>query len=145
MTDRTFRAAMFGLLASTALATPAFAQDAQPQTTGQSPAPGTNATDVTAPPKKVQVAQDGNQPDQTEIIITATKREENLQNVPISVQAIGTRRLDQLNISNFEQYTKQLPSVSFQTVAPGFTVVYMRGVATGGDGNDTGSLPSVGS
>jgi len=35
--------------------------------------------------------------------------------------------------------------VSFQTAAPGFTVVYMRGVATGGDGNHTGSLPSVGS
>ena len=65
--------------------------------------------------------------------------------MPISVQAIGTRRLDQLNISNFEEYTKQLPSVSFQTAAPGFTVVYMRGVATGGDGNHTGSLPSVGS
>lgn len=140
-----FRAATLGLLASSALATPALAQNSQPQTTGQSPAPGTNATDVTSPPKAVQVAQDGNVPDQTEIIITATKREENLQNVPISVQAIGTRRLDQLNISNFEEYTKQLPSVSFQTAAPGFTVVYMRGVATGGDGNHTGSLPSVGS
>jgi outer membrane receptor protein involved in Fe transport len=142
---RHFRAATFGLLASTALVTPALAQSTQPQTTGQSPAPATNATDVTSPPPRVQTAQDGSVPDQTEIIITATKREENLQNVPISVQAIGTRRLDQLNISNFEEYTKQLPSVSFQTAAPGFTVVYMRGVATGGDGNHTGSLPSVGS
>jgi outer membrane receptor protein involved in Fe transport len=142
--DRTFRAAAFSLLATTALATPAWAQT-QPQTTGQSPAPGTNATDVTSPPPTTQVAQDGNVPDQTEIIITATKREENLQNVPISVQAIGTRRLDQLNISNFEQYTKQLPSVSFQSAQPGVTVVYMRGVATGGDGNHSGSLPSVGS
>ena len=45
------RAFTLGLLASTALATPALAQDRrQPQTTGQSPAPGTNATDVTAPP-----------------------------------------------------------------------------------------------
>src|SRR5690348_11012387 len=145
MTDRTFRAAVLSLLATTALASPAWAQDTQPQTTGQSPAPGTNATDVTAPPAPVQTAQDGQVPDQTEIIITATKREENLQNVPISVQAIGTRRLDQLNISNFEQYTKQLPSVSFQTAAPGFTTVYMRGVASGGDGNHTGSLPLVGS
>ena len=142
---RHFRAATLGLLASTALVTPALGQSTQPQTTGQSPAPATNATDVTSPPPRVQTAQDGNVPDQTEIIITATKREENLQNVPISVQAIGTRRLDQLNISNFEEYTKQLPSVSFQTAAPGFTVVYMRGVATGGDGNHTGSLPSVGS
>src|SRR5437763_5098577 len=140
------RALSFALLASTALASPALAQNTQPRTTGQSPAPGTNATDVTAPPPKVQQAQAARgAPDQSEIDTTATKREENLQNVPISVQAIGTRRLDQLNISNFEQYTKQLPSVSFQTAAPGYTVVYMRGVATGGDGNHTGSLPSVGS
>src|SRR5437868_896097 len=144
MTDRTFRAISLGLLASTALASPALAQTAQPQTTGQSPAPGTNATDVTAAPPVVQQAQAGQVPDQTEIIITATKREENLQNVPISVQAIGTRRLDQLNISNFEDYTKQLPSVSFDTSQPGSTTVYVRGVATGSDGNHTGSLPQVG-
>ena len=140
----TFRSLYIGLFASTALATPAFAQDAQPQTTGQSPAPGTNATDVTAPPPKVQAQQDGLEPDPTEIIVTATKREENLQNVPVSIQAIGTRRLDQLNISNFEDFTKQLPSVSFQSSAPGSTTVYMRGVASGGDGNHSGSFPSVG-
>jgi iron complex outermembrane recepter protein len=98
MTDRRPRTLCMGLLASTALATPALAQTAQPQTTGQSPAPGTNATDVTSPPPRVQQAQSGQVPDQTEIIITATKREENVQNVPINVIAIGTRRLDQLNI-----------------------------------------------
>ncbi len=129
-----FRALTLGLLASTAIGSPAFAENAQPQSTGQPPAVPANQ----APAK-------ANASDQTEIIITATKREENLQNVPISVQAIGTKRLDQLNISNFEEYTKQLPSVSYQTAAPGFTIVYMRGVATGGDGNHTGSLPSVGS
>src|SRR3954447_22178497 len=133
------RAVTLGLLASTALATPAFAQP------GQSPAPGTNATDVTSPPPKAQTAQSGQVPDQTEIVITATKREERLQNVPQSVIALGTRKLDQLNISNFEQYTKQLPSVSFNFAQSGGTVVYMRGVATGGDGNHSGSLPSVGS
>ena len=144
MTDRTFRAISLGLLATTALSTSAWAQNAQPQTTGQSPAPGTNATDVTAPPPLVQQARAGTTPDQSEIIITATKREENLQNVPISVQVLGTKKLDQLDISNFEEYTKQLPSVSFQTEQPGFTTVYMRGIATGGDGNHSGSLPSVG-
>jgi len=132
------RAVTFGLLASTALAGPALAQ------TGQSPAPGTNATNVTSPPPKVQQAQEGQVQDQTEIVITATKREERLQNVPQSVLAIGTRRLDQLNISNFEEYTKQLPSVSYNYSQAGGTVVYMRGVATGGDGNHSGALPSVG-
>jgi outer membrane receptor protein involved in Fe transport len=151
MIDRKVRAVALGFLASTALGTPAFAQNVppetatQPRTTGQSPAPNTNATDVTAPPKSVQVAQQGRVQDQTEIIITATKREENLQNVPISVQVLGTRKLDQLNITNFEEYTKQLPSVTFSTAQPGFTTVYMRGIATGGDdSNHSGSLPTVG-
>src|SRR6476646_10099075 len=148
MTDRSFRALTLGLLASTAIATPAFAQDAQPQTTGQSPAPGTNATDVTAPPEPVKQAQAAaGVPDETEIIITATKREENLQNVPISVQAIGTRRLDQLNISNFEGFTKQLPSVTFLTAGPGSTTVYMRGISaagSGAEGNHSGPLPQLG-
>src|SRR3954449_10160116 len=151
MTNRSVRGLTLGLLATTALASPAFAQapapsDATPATpTTQSPAPGTNATDVTSPPEPVKQAQAAaGVPDETEIIITATKREENMQNVPISVQAIGTRRLDQLNISDFEDYTKQLPSVSFDTSQPGSTTVYVRGVATGSDGNHTGSLPSVG-
>ena len=139
MTDRTCRAFALGLLASTALATPAF---------GQSTAPGTNATDVTAPPPAVQQARDGQVPDPTEIIVTAQKREQSLQNVPISMQAIGTRRLDQLNISNFEDYTKQLPSVSFLTTQPGQTTVYMRGVSAAGgtnaEGNHSGPLPQVG-
>jgi outer membrane receptor protein involved in Fe transport len=79
-----------------------------------------------------------------EIIVTAQKREENLQNVPISIQALGTRKLDQLNVTNFEDFSKLLPSVSFQSSQPGVTTVYMRGVASGGDGNHSGSLPSVG-
>jgi iron complex outermembrane recepter protein len=148
MTERSFRAITLGLLASTALGSPALAQNAQPQVTGQSPAPATNATDVTSPPPQVQQRQSAQGvPDQTEIIITATKREENLQNVPISVQAIGTRRLDQLNISNFEQFTKQLPSVTFLTSQPGVTTVYMRGISaagSGAEGNHSGPLPQVG-
>src|SRR5690348_17771820 len=150
MIDRRLRALGFGLLAGSALSTPALAQPGtnatQPQTTGQSPAPGTNATDVTTPPKSVQIAREAaGMPDQSEIIITATKREENLQNVPISVQVLGTRRLDQLNISNFEQFTKQLPSVSFLEYQPGQTTVYMRGISSSGgsnsEGNHSGPLP----
>jgi iron complex outermembrane recepter protein len=148
MIDRTRRALMLGFLSSTALAAPAFAQNALPQTTGQSPAPATNATDVTAPPPKVQQAQEGQTADQTEIIITATKREENLQNVPISVQVLGSQKLNQLNISNFEQFTKQLPAVSFLEYQPGQTTVYMRGISSSGgsnsEGNHSGPLPQVG-
>ena len=137
MTERTFRAFSLALLATTAMATPAFAQTDTTQPTGaDQPAPP-------AGPRPVQTAQ-ASAEEGDEIIVTAQKREENLQDVPISVQAIGTRRLDQLNISNFEDFSKQLPSVSFQSSAPGSTTVYMRGVASGGDGNHSGSLPTVG-
>ena len=82
----------------------------------------------------------------TEIIVTAQKRSESLQNVPISIQALGTKKLDELNVSSFNDYAQQLPSVTFQALGgnPGTNVVYMRGVASGGDGNHSGSLPSVG-
>src|SRR6476646_10505417 len=152
MRDRNLGALTLGLLASTALATPALSLtpppvDATPSTqTTQSRAPGTTETDVTPPPPKVQKKQEGEDQDQTEIVITATKREEFLQDVPMSVQALGTRKLDQLDISNFQDYSKQLPSVNFQASQSGGTIVYMRGIATGGaaDGNHSGSLPTVG-
>ncbi|MFA7262409.1 MAG: TonB-dependent receptor [Caulobacter sp.] len=79
-----------------------------------------------------------------EVIVTAQKRSEDLQDVPVSIQAIGGEKLDALVVSDFNDYVKFLPSVSFQSTAPGFSSVYMRGVASGGDGNHSGSLPSVG-
>ena len=79
-----------------------------------------------------------------EVVVTAQKRSESLQNVPLSIQAIGTARLEELQVSDFKDYAKFLPSVSFQTSGPGFAQVYMRGVASGGDGNHSGPLPSVG-
>lgn len=90
--------------------------------------------------------QEASPPQQDDIIVTAQKREENIQNVPISIQALGTKKLDQLNVTNFSEYAQLLPSVSFQSLGgtPGTNVVYMRGVASGGDGNHSGSLPSVG-
>jgi len=79
-----------------------------------------------------------------EVVVTAQKRSENLQDVPISIQALGTQKLEEMNVANFDDYVKMLPSVSFQSAGPSFEHTYMRGVASGGDGNHSGSLPSVG-
>lgn len=79
-----------------------------------------------------------------EIIVTAQKRSENLQDVPISIDVLGEETLEQLNLVNFTDFALYLPAVSFQTYGPGVGSVYMRGVASGGDGNHSGSLPSVG-
>ncbi|MEO8113698.1 MAG: TonB-dependent receptor [Phenylobacterium sp.] len=79
-----------------------------------------------------------------EIVVTAQKREENLQSVPVSIQALGTQKLQELQISDFGDYVKFLPSVSFKTSGPGFTNIYMRGVASGENANHSGPRPSVG-
>lgn len=79
-----------------------------------------------------------------EIVVTAQKRSESLQNVPLNIQAFTTEKLEQLNVAGFDDYVKFLPSVEFQSAGPGFAQVYMRGVVSGGDGNHSGSLPSVG-
>lgn len=81
----------------------------------------------------------------SEIIVTSQKREESLQHVAMSIQALDTKKLDQLNVTNFQDYVKYIPSLSFQTAAPNQTTIYMRGVSDGGNGNHSGPLPSVGS
>lgn len=78
------------------------------------------------------------------VIVTAQKREENLQQVPLSIQAIGSDQLEQLHISDFNDYAKFLPSVSFTTIGPGQAAAYFRGVASGENNNHSGPLPSVG-
>ncbi len=79
-----------------------------------------------------------------EIVVTAERRSENLQKVPVAIVALGTEKLAQLQVSSFNDYAKYLPSLSFDSTAPGVSNVYFRGVASGGDGNHSGPLPSVG-
>nr|MBP6750968.1 TonB-dependent receptor plug domain-containing protein [Xanthomonadaceae bacterium] len=87
--------------------------------------------------------QSGN-PTLETITVTSQKRSENAQDVPISLNVIGAQQLDELQVNDFEDYAKLLPSVSISPNGPGFGQVYMRGVASGGDGNHSGPLPSVG-
>src|SRR6187455_1608838 len=79
-----------------------------------------------------------------EVVVTALKTRQNLQDVPVSIQAIGTERLEELNISSFDDYVKYLPSVSYQSAGPGFARVFMRGAAAGDNGNHSGPQPGVG-
>lgn len=78
------------------------------------------------------------------IIVTAQKRSQNLQDVPIAIKALGTEALDELQINELRDFAKFLPSVTVQTAGPGFSQVYFRGVASGENANHSASLPTVG-
>ena len=78
------------------------------------------------------------------VTVTAQKRAENLQEVPISIQVLGVEKLRELQVADFDDFARYLPSVSIESGGPGFGQVYMRGVASGSNGNHSGPLPSVG-
>src|SRR5258707_9681509 len=66
----------------------------------------------------------------TEVIVTATRREENLQNVPITIQALTGDTLAKLSVTTFDDYVKYLPNVTSQGLGPGQNNIYMRGLST---------------
>jgi len=82
-----------------------------------------------------------------EIIVTAQRRSENMQNVPISMQAFTSETLKQLNVTTFDDYIKYLPNVSSANNGPGQNEIFMRGLSAGaqpsqGSGS-TASFPNV--
>ena len=65
-----------------------------------------------------------------EIIVTATKRAESAQDVPITVQAVGGDTLRELRVETFDKYVEYLPNVVSAGNGPGKKELYIRGSAT---------------
>ena len=65
-----------------------------------------------------------------EIIVTARKKTESLQDVPISVSALRESDLEDKGINVFEDYLLQLPSVTAGGAGPGTSTIYIRGLAS---------------
>src|SRR5688572_3667060 len=79
-----------------------------------------------------------------EVVVSAQKRDEILQDVPLSITALGTQKLEELHVADFDDYAKFLPSLTYVTGGPGFARTFFRGVSSGDNGNHSGSLPTVG-
>ena len=90
-----------------AIAAPAAAQDSDPAPTRQARQGGVQT-----------------------IVVTATKRSEDLQDVPVSVQALGEDELNELNVNTFDDYLTQLPNVTAGGSGPGQSTIYIRGLAS---------------
>jgi len=83
----------------------------------------------------------------TEITVTAQRRAQNMQDVPISMQAFTAQTLQQLNVTTLDDYIKYLPNVTTANNGPGQNEVFMRGLSAGsqpsqGSGS-TGLWPNV--
>src|SRR6478735_7481413 len=82
-----------------------------------------------------------------EVTVTAQRRSESMQEVPIAMQAFTAQTLQQLNIATLDDYIKYLPNVTTANNGPGQNEVFMRGLSAGsqpsqGSGS-TGLWPNV--
>ena len=65
-----------------------------------------------------------------EIVVTATKRAEPMQDIPVSIQAMKGDDIDELGVDNFDEYVQYLPNVVYSGRGPGQAELYIRGAAT---------------
>jgi outer membrane receptor protein involved in Fe transport len=98
-----------------------------------------------------QVADAGSQPKKPsgteEVIVTAQRRVQNLQDVPVTIQVLSGATLKHLNVENFDDLLAQLPNVTAAGEGPGQENIYVRGLSLGSGGSQEsgviGSFPNV--
>ena len=81
--------------------------------------------------------------DVEEVVVTASKRETTLQDLPMSVQAITSEELEAKNISDFNDIANLVPSITVDDSGSGNSYFYVRGVSDGGFGNRAGAQAST--
>jgi outer membrane receptor protein involved in Fe transport len=82
-----------------------------------------------------------------EIVVTAQRRTESLQDVPIAIQALTADTLSELSVTTFDDFVRYLPSVTAPSNGPGQGNIFMRGLSVGQAGSQSsgtiGVFPNV--
>ena len=93
-------------------------------------------------------AQSGDALGLEEVVVTAQRRSENIQNVPITVQALTTETLENLKVTTIDEFVKFLPNVQSTSVGPTHGNFSIRGLSLGAailqGGGTVGQWPTVG-
>jgi iron complex outermembrane recepter protein len=82
-----------------------------------------------------------------DIIVTATRREESLNKIPLAIQALSGDSLSDLNITKFDKLIEYLPNVRSASRGPGASSIFIRGLSTDSPGlqiaGTAGAQPTV--
>jgi iron complex outermembrane receptor protein len=104
--------------------------------TNPSAAAATTPTATT--PATPAPTNDANKPNTLQTVtVTAQHTVQDIQDVPITIQAFTGETLQQLNVTSFDDVIKYLPNVTFAANGPGQGNIYMRGLSTGFLGNQS--------
>ena len=95
-----------------------------------------------APVEPAPAAATTDQGELGDIIVTAQKRSENIQSVPVSIVAVSSNELARAGVNNLNDLQRLAPGLNIATVGSGFvSYTYIRGGGT--NQIDAGSDPSV--
>ena len=78
-----------------------------------------------------------------EIVVTARRRAENLQEAPVTVTALSQQHLENSGFSAFEDYAMTVPGLSFVGNNSPENKIVLRGVSTGVASRDEGAVVGV--
>lgn len=82
-----------------------------------------------------------------DIVVTATRRDQSIQDVPMTLQAFSTDTLSKLNVTTLNDLLKYTPNVTFSSNGPGSGAIFMRGLSAGFAGQQSsatiGGFPNV--
>lgn len=73
------------------------------------------------------------------VTVTAQRRAQSAQDVPITIQTLTGEQLQDLSITSFEDAVQYLPNVSYGGNGPGQGDIFIRGMSTGGNGGNQSS------
>jgi iron complex outermembrane recepter protein len=91
---------------------------------------------VTQAQEQAPAAETGAVAGLQEVVVTATRREESLSKVPISVMALTEEALDNRGIKDFSEIARFTPGVNFDT--SGTNTISIRGISSTGGAGTTG-------
>jgi len=74
-----------------------------------------------------------------EVIVTANRREENLQDVPITIQVLAGEELRELTLNTINDAIKYTANVTYSGNGPGTGNIFIRGLGSPGTGNQSQS------
>ena len=92
----------------------------------------THSLNAQAEGKSAETRQDDrNEFQMEEIVVTATKRDSAVRDVPFSVNVQSEEEIQRLNTFNLEDLSRNVPGLSIQNLGPGQSVINIRGVSSG--------------
>lgn len=82
-----------------------------------------------------------------EIVVTATRRDEAANKIPVAIQALSGDSLSDLNITKLDKLVEMLPNVRTASRGPGASSIFIRGLSTDSPGlqisGTAGAQPTV--